>query len=182
MLYVVANVSGQAAMWDRPITLEVVEEKTNVPASCFDLGMSFMPANAFKTNIPVIIKKNVPGMDLQKEVAYVTFRIIPNDYFLVGDSEMTEFKVVWCDFLARPESWTYWITTYLGPFSQARYKFIIDNTGIIEFDRYESDFNGSQALVSELRKLLAAYNADSSNVGRPEGWPYKDDDGSDLTF
>lgn len=181
-LYVVANLTGQLSAQDRPFELAVVKEGTNVPDSCYKTGKTVMPANAFKVYIPVVVKKDIPGMDLRKESACVTFRILPNDYFLPGDYEQTDFRAIWCNYLIQPDSWTYWITSYVGPFSQSRYKFIIDHTGTLEFGRYQSDFNATQAFVSELRELLAAYNANPANATREEGWPYKDDDGSDLTF
>lgn len=181
-LYIMAHVTGLSAAQDRPFRLEVIEEETNVSDSYYRLGDPVVPANALEAAVPVIVSKNIPGLNLREESARVAFRFVPNEYFLAGEYDLTYFKVVWCNFLTIPDTWTYWITSHLGPFSQARYKFIIDHTGIMDFSRYEFNSGATTALVAKLREYLAGYNADPANRDREEGWPYKDDDGSDLKF
>jgi hypothetical protein len=175
-LYVTANVTGEMATVDRPFVLEVVEAETNVPAAGYTMGATIIPAGSFTGRIPVVVKRNIPGMDLKTTMARLSLRFVPNDHFLLGAPDTDTFKVLWCDYLTTPESWTAYITNYLGPFSQARYKFIIDYADETEFYRYQNNLTMIQALQSYLRKTLAAYNAAHDT-------PYMDDDGvTPLTF
>ncbi|MDR1414440.1 MAG: DUF4843 domain-containing protein, partial [Odoribacteraceae bacterium] len=134
-----------------------------------------IPANAFSARIPVVVKKEIPGLNLRTTMARLTLRFMPNEHFLAAVPDTDIFKVLWSDFLTRPDSWTYFIEQNLGAFSQARYKFIIDNTGETDFSRYQSNLPMIQALQSYLRKTLAEYNAAHQQ-------PYLDDDNTPLTF
>jgi hypothetical protein len=174
-LYVTANVTGDKADYPRPFVLEVVEDETNVPASAYVMGETVMPAGAFSVRVPVLVKKNIPGLNLKTTMARLSLHFVPNEHFLPAVPDTDVFKVLWSDYLTKPDSWTSFIEGQLGLFSQARYKFIIDNTGETDFSRYQSNLPMTQALQSYLRKTLAAYNAEHEE-------PYLDDDETPLTF
>jgi hypothetical protein len=174
-LRVTANVTGNRSSLPRPFILEVVAEETNVPASAYVIGETVIPADSFSVRVPVIVKKEIPGINLRETMARLTLRFVPNEHFLHGAPGWDTFKVLWSDYLTRPDSWTSYIANYLGAFSQARYKFIIDNAGETEFSRYQNNLTMIQALQSYLRKTLAAYNASHDE-------PYLDDNGTPLTF
>ena len=185
-VYFVAHLSGQAAAADREFRLEVVAEQTNVSPSDYTLGATVLPAGKFEVLIPVHVKRNVPGLDLTNWQDNVTARLhlrfVPNENFLAAaqtTQRFLEFTVIWCDFLTKPESWSYWIEQAIGPFSQARYKFFVDFTGETEFTRYDANSTTRSALQAALRKALQEYNDLADAEGRPR---YKNDDGSDLTF
>jgi hypothetical protein len=180
-LYVVANVTGKTAATDRPFTLEVVKDSTNVAPGDYTVGATIMPANSFIAQIPVIVKKNVPGLNLKKERAKLVFRFVPNEHFLQGEPTRIMFRIVWYDFLAQPASW-FILQPMVGNFSQAKYRFIIDVLGVTEFTKYQNNFNIQLAVQATLRSALKAYNENPANAGRPEGWPYLDDNGTPLTF
>lgn len=180
-LYVVANLTGKPAATDMPFVLEVVRDSTNVTPADYTLGATIMPANSFEARIPVIVKKNVPGLDLKKQRARLVFRFVPNEHFLNAQPGREMFRITWFDFLARPNSWGL-VEFFIGPFSQARYRFIIDELGVTEFNRYQNNINLQLALQATLRKALKDYNDNPANAGRPEGWPYLNDDGNPLTF
>jgi hypothetical protein len=181
-LYISLHLIGNSVAVDRPVAVEVVEEASNVPSSAYTIGEASIPANAFHGQIPVIIQRVVPGLDLMRERARLALNLVANDHFELGIPGTSTYTVVWCDFLTEPETW-YWISSRgIGPFSQARYKFIIDTTGETEFSAYQKGSNRGLALLFRLREALASYNADPANAGRPEGWPYLDDDGTPLVF
>jgi hypothetical protein len=175
-LYVTANVTGDKADYPRPFILEIVEDETNVPASAYVMGETVIPPGAFSVRVPVLVKRTVPGMNLKTTMARLSLHFVPNEHFLNAVPDTDTFKVLWSDYLTQPDSWTYYITSNLGAFSQARYKFIIDNAGETDFSRYQSNLPMIQALQSYLRKTLAAYNAEHPTE------PYLDDDETPLTF
>lgn len=180
-LYVTANVTGTTAPIDRRFKLEIVANETNVSASDYTIGEAVIPANSFTGLVPVIVKKHVQGLDLNKERALLTVRFIPNEHFLYATPDTDIFKIIWSNFLSRPASWDV-VQSLLGNFSQAKYKFIIDFYGDTEFEKYRGNTNMLLGLQSVLKKALQDYNADPANIDRAEGWPYKDDDGTPLVF
>jgi hypothetical protein len=177
-LYIPLHVMGNSAPVDRPVTVEVVTETSNAPAPAYTIEEASIPANAFHGQIPVVIQRTAPGLDLTSESARLALRLVANEHFETGIPGTSTYTVIWCDFLAQPATWS--AIAVVGPFSQARYKFIIDVTGETEFGAYRA-FR-ARTLLYTLREALAGYNADPANAGRPEGWPYRDDDGTPLVF
>jgi len=189
-VYIGANITGNAAPVDRPFKLEVVSDSTNVLSSDYTIGAAVMPANAFTVRIPVIVKKNVQGLNLAKQKAQVMVRFVPDENFqqgtpgvwnFVGDNSFNRFRIIWFNFLPQPPTWVA-IITVAGAFTQAKYKFIIDQLGISEFSRFQGNFVALNSFQAALRKALSDYNSNPANAGRPEGWPYLDDNGTPLTF
>jgi hypothetical protein len=179
-VYIPLHVMGNNAPVDRPVAVEVVTETSNAPSSAYIIGEASIPANAFHGQIPVVIQRTVPGLDLTSESARLALRLVTNEHFELGVPGTSIYTVIWCDFLTRPTTWSF--IAAVGPFSQARYKFIIDTTSETEFSAYERGAFKARSLLYLLREALADYNADPSNAGRPEGWPYLDDDGTPLVF
>lgn len=180
-LYLVANLTGKPAATDLPFAVEVVKDSTNVTSADYTIGETIMPANSFEARIPVIVKKNVPGLDLKKQRAKLVFRFVPNEHFLNAQPGRDLFRITWFDFLARPASWSA-IESVAGTFTQAKYRFIMEVLGVSEFSRFQNNFNLLLAVQASLRKALKDYNENPANAGRPEGWPYLNDDGTPLTF
>ena len=92
------------------------------------------------------------------------------------------YKFVWCDYLIQPAWWQSGFTNVAGPFTQARYKFILDYYG--DVDLFElgmidpnsgrsDDDNKLYAFIAELIDLLNEYNATHDE-------PYMNDNGDPL--
>jgi hypothetical protein len=180
-LFIPVNVMGNRAGIDRPFAVEVVTEESNVPSNACTIGTTIIPANSFQGIVPIVIRRAVSGLDLTREQARVTLQLVANEYFELGIPGTSTYKVIWCDFLIEPATWSL-IRGVIGTFSQARYRFIMDVTGETEFSAYEKGYTKTRSLLQKLRKALNDYNADPANAGRPEGWPYLNDDGNPLTF
>lgn len=175
-LNVVAHIMGKAAYHDRRFRLEVDPQLTNVSPADYSLGEMVVPAGAYTGVCPVTVNKNVAGLDLSKERAVLALRAVPGDDFQVGDASTSTFRVIWINYLTRPDSWRV-IESYVGPFTQARYKFVIDNSGLTEFSSLNGNFNKLNSFQSQMKRALLDYNGDPANAGREEGWPYMNDDG-----
>jgi hypothetical protein len=178
-LYIPVHLTGYSTAVDRTVAVEVVAEDSNVPATAYAIGEAIIPAGTFHGQIPVVIQRAVPGLDLTRDSARLELRLVANEHFEPGGIPgPSTYTLLWCDFLTQPETWMW---TGL-PFSQARYKFVIDVTGETEFSIYQGALSRRNALLIRLQEALAEYNADPANAGRPEGWPYLDDDGTPLVF
>ena len=175
----VVNIAGEASSSARTFELEVVQEKTNVSSTDYTIGEFEIPANAYEAKIPVNVKRNVSGLDLSEENARLTFRVKESDNFGVGAEEYSEYTIAWCDYLIEPTTWSI-IRYYIGPFTQARFKFIIDYTGYTEFSAFSPDgnidYNKIYNFQGQLIGLLNEYNE-----AHP-GAPYLNDNGQPLEF
>lgn len=180
ILYLVVNLTGKVSDTDRSFNLGVVEEETNVSSSCYELGETVLPAGAQSVKVPVKVKRHISDVDLTKEFAKLTFCVKSSDDLTEGIVERNKYTLKWCDYFLKPSSWSRMIDYYIGPFTQARYKFIMDFTGVTTFN--DDDDNWVLGLQAQLTHLLNKYNDDPANADRPEGWPYKNDDGSPLAF
>lgn len=185
-LYIYANVTGETKSVPRTFEMEVIPAQTNVATSDYVIGPLVIPANSFTGKIPVIVNKNVPGLNLKKQKARLSLLFKPNEHFLNAGGGLDTFRIVWSNFLTKPAAWSniesYNGQIFVGPFSQAKYKFILDYFGKVNFDSFYQNYQLLTGLQAALRKLLRDYNLDPANQGRPEGWPYLNDNGTPLTF
>ena len=158
MVYVTGGVSDRA----RTFVLEVLEDGTNVSSNDYTLGDMEIPAGAY--------------------YASLTVRVKANENFEEGPEENAVYKFVWCDYLIQPAWWQSGFTNVAGPFTQARYKFILDYYG--DVDLFElgmidpnsgrsDDDNKLYAFIAELIDLLNEYNATHDE-------PYMNDNGDPL--
>ena len=178
---IIANLTGAMSDHDRSFRLVVVDSMTNVPAEAYQLGTCVLPANQHKVTVPVTVQRPVNGLDLKKQMAKVTFRVVEDTELTPSVDDRLTYSVVWCDYLIQPPSWGV-INYYLGPFSQARYRFIIDQTGMTDFSEYANNYSwiiGFQALM--IRKLQD-WNNDPANANSEYGWPYLNDNGEPLKY
>lgn len=176
----IVTLTGNTSDNDRPFKLDVVSEETNVSASDYEIGSTILPAGMRVVTVPVKIKRNITDVDITKNLAKLTLKVASTDQLIAGIEERNQFSIVWCDYLIRPDWWDGTIDYYIGAFTQARYKFILDFSGMTEF--VFDDYGAIFSFQSKLINLLNAYNSDPANANRPEGWPYKDDDGTPLRF
>ena len=179
VMNLIVNLTGEAADHDRPFKLEVVNEETNVAPGDYEIGSTVMPAGKYKVTVPIKVKRTASGLDMTKKAAKLTLQVGTTDELGVSITERQKYSILWCDYLIRPASWGA-IEWYIGPFSQARYKFIIDFTGYTDFSEFENDYNRIIGFQGMLLKLLNKYNTDPANAGREEGWPYMNDNGEPL--
>lgn len=177
----IANLTGAMSDHDRSFKLVVVDSLTNVPSDVYQLGKCVLPANQTKVTVPVTVKRNVSGLDLKKQLAKVTFRVVEDSELKPSVDDRLTYSIVWCDYLIRPASWDV-INWYLGPFSQARYRFIIDQTGITDFSEYERNYSWIIGFQSLMMGLLEKWNNDPTNANSEYGWPYLNDNGELLKY
>lgn len=183
-LNVMVYTTGVTTHQARTFALEVVSEESNVSPGDYTIGEMEIPADSYYAKLPVTVKRQVAGLDLSKEKARLTLRVKANENFEAGAEEKEQFKLLWCDYLIEPAWWNLF-SYYGGPFSQARYQFILDYYGDVnlyemgvaeEGAAYPSDYNILFAFVAELIELLNEYNE------QHPGKPYLNDNGQPLVF
>lgn len=178
---IIANLTGAMSDHDRTFKLVVVDSMTTAPADAYELGTCVLPANQHKVTVPVKVKRTVNGLDLKKRMAKVTFRVVEDTELTPSVDDRLSFSIVWCDYLIKPASWSV-IEYYLGPFSQARYRFIIDQTGMTDFSEYDGNYSWIIGFQSLMIRLLQDWNNNPANANSEYGWPYLNDNGEPLKY
>ena len=184
-LNVVIYTTGVVSENPRTFDLEVVSSGTNVTSDDYSIGKMELLAGAYYATVPITVNRTVGGLDLTQEIATLTLRVKANENFEVGAEEYMQFKLCWCDYLIQPAWWTlYGFTFDAGPFTQARYQFILDYYGDVDLFEmgivdpitgYAADYNKQYAFIAELIELLNEYNATHEE-------PYLNDNGEPLEF
>ncbi|OFY40721.1 MAG: hypothetical protein A2X18_11735 [Bacteroidetes bacterium GWF2_40_14] len=176
----IVNIAGIVSDKDRKFELEIVPEKTNVTAENYTLGELVVPAKSFKAIIPVNLKRSIPGINLLVTNARLTLKVKSNENFSIGAIEYATYTIAWCDYLVKPSTWSNVINYYIGPFTQSRFKFIIDYTGLTSFESLLTngsfDYNKQLNFQAKLIGLLNKYNSEHP------GNPYLNDNGQPLQF
>lgn len=180
-LNVKANLLGKVTGVDRKVNIIVVDSLTTAPASSYEVGEGILKAGQTVATIPVKVKRVIDSFNMSKQYVKLTLRVVANENFEEGINKRLNFSLVWCDYLLEPATWGI-ISYYIGKFSQARFKFIIDYTGYTSFEDFENDYSRQLSFQAQLKKLLEEYNSNPANADNPAGWPYEDDDGTPLSF
>ena len=180
-IFVIGNLIGKASPEARSFKLEMVAEESNVAPTDYTFGTMVLPANQISARVPVIVKRQVPGLNLRQEMARLQVRIVANENFGLGEEGTREYTLLWCDFFTQPSTWSV-ISPAVGVFTQAKYKFIIDHSGLTDFEVFRGNSMKRTSFLIQLKEALTAYNSNPANAGREEGWPYLNDDGTPLTF
>ena len=114
-------------------------------------------------------------------------RLLPSDDFETGVPKYVVKKITISDKLERPTVWKdtdYDCATYLGNWSEAKHRFMIDVTG----QKWDNNFLAyiinnydtwtlRDYYLAKIKKELAEYNADPKN--NP---PLKDENGKEVIF
>jgi len=135
------RIMGDAAPKDRVVGVKVVQDSTTaVQGTDFDLGPTVIPAGAFTSSINVVVKRNA---GLKNKEVRLMVEIEASEDFLPGISNAKAENATWGagltyliklnDFFSKPDNWDSRLSYYFGAFSQRKFGFIIEVTGMTEF-------------------------------------------------
>lgn len=177
---VLMNVSmaGQTSNQDREFKISV-DPASTAQASEYELPATFiMPAGEVKTTFTVKVKRTPR---LSNELATLILKVEPNEHFTPGlvtpvntiiaanllpivVNYGPSFKIVWTDMFTKPANWDVTgpgIRSYVGEWSPAKHKFIVDVAGIRSFVSLSDP--EKYALAALLYKELDEYNEANPN-------------------
>jgi hypothetical protein len=138
---IAVRIMGVAKNYDREVKLEAVDTATTAVAG---VHYQFLPyvikAGAYNADLPVVINRT-PEMKTQGFT--LTVKISESKDFKPGvpnsavagnfAGASVRYFIRMNDFLTKPSNWDSQLNTYFGAYSQVKFKFIIDVTGITEF-------------------------------------------------
>ena len=144
-----------------------------------------LPANQNVLKVNVVVKRE--DISLQKNARKLVLRLLPSDDFETGEVNKLVKSITISDKLERPTRWRdndYYYQRYLGNWSEAKHRFMIDVTG----QKWDNNFLAyiinnydtwtlRDYYLAKIKKELAEYNADPKN--NP---PLKDENGKEVIF
>jgi hypothetical protein len=113
--------------------------------------------------------------DLQDNGVRLYIKVVESTDFKVGVQERNHLLVKWNDILSRPTNWND-LVEFFGTFSLVKYRFILNNTGVSEFNIETMSWAQLMNYKIKLRNALNVYNE-----AHP-GDPLRDENGQYVTF
>jgi hypothetical protein len=164
---------GKISSADRTVNIVVDEKLSTAAEKHYQLpAQVVLPENEFETTFRVVLKRTP---DLQDKGVRLYIRIIESTDFKTGVQEQNHLLLKWNDILSRPANWDS-LEEFFGAFSIVKYRFILNNTGV-------SDFNTQTMSWAQLMnyKIILRNALDEYNATHP-GEPLRDENGQYITF
>lgn len=145
-----------------------------------------LQANHNQLNLRVVVKRT--DDNLKKNAYVLKLHLLPSNDFETGAVNYLTKRIVISDKLERPTQWkdnNYYCSTYLGPWSEVKHRFMINATG----EKWDNDcikryIKGGfeyaairEFYLKKIKNELEKYNADPKN--NP---PLRDENGFEVVF
>lgn len=176
---------GLAADYDRVIRgATVAAGTTAVEGVNYSFIDGSIKAGEVEGYLPVVLYRTA---DIKTKTIFLNLTIGETKDFKAGVVEDQNFTLSWSDDLVKPSNWDGLISLafYFGDYSKAKYRFIIDVTGVTQFPLQQSGRlplnpgEYSSIMMNDvklrLKTELAAYNASHTT-------PLTDENGIPVTF
>ena len=127
-------VMGLTADYDRTARVEVVDELTTATSDLYECPTTVtIPAGENQATCPVVLKR---ADVLQETTVRLYIQVVASDDFAVGSAEQDHLLLKWNDILSQPNNWDE-LEEFFGTYSDAKYRFMLNNAGVTEFDTDE---------------------------------------------
>lgn len=164
---------GETVNRDREAKIGVDATRTTAESLHYSLPSSvIIPANASAASFSVTLQRT---SDLEENTVRLFIQIEESSDFKIGVREQNHLIVKWNDILSEPSNWSD-LAEFFGTFSLVKYRFILNTTGVSEFDTETMSWAQLINYKIMLREALDAYNA--ANPGNP----LRDENGQFVTF
>lgn len=166
-------VIGNTADYARIATVDVIADKTTAPKELYELPREVViQAGDNKAVLPVLLRRDLL---LQEQSVRLFISVAESDDFKVGNNEQNQITIIWNDVLSRPTNWSD-LQEFFGAFSLAKYRFMLNYSGITEFDTDKMSWAELQNYKIKLTTALYAYSKEN-----PEN-PLTDENGILVDF
>ena len=149
-------IMGLTTDYDRTANVEVVVDQTTASSDLYECPTTVtIPAGANQATCPVVIKRDDI---LQETTVRLYIQVVASEDFAVGSIEQDHLLLKWNDMLSRPNNWDE-LEEFFGTYSDAKYRFMLNNTGLTEFDTDSMTWAELNNYKIVLTNLLNEYNA-----------------------
>ncbi|MDR0766146.1 MAG: DUF4843 domain-containing protein [Odoribacteraceae bacterium] len=168
----VVEVVGLPSNQDREYKLAVVAEYTNAPESNYRLpGNLVMPAGKVIDTCYLSINRTPR---ISTEAVRLTVRLEETPDFKAGQTNKSSAIIYISDVITKPDWWTSSVTSsYLGDYSDEKYRVFIKVTGVAEFD--------STNIVELRTYTLMVKNYLSQEKDKGSDYIVREKDGTEMT-
>jgi hypothetical protein len=164
-VYVTVHAMGKASNVDRTFSLEQtdVDAKDAAQSGVQYLSLSsdemkkrmVIPAGKNEIKLAITLLKDA-SLDLK--AVKLTLKVKENDNFKVGVIESDTTNIVFTSQATKPANWKDWYYAFGTSWGSVKMRFIIDNTGITNFNTVPSDINYLIYLNDKLKQKIYEYN------------------------
>lgn len=165
-VYVTIHAMGNPSNTDRAFSLEQTNTKATdaAQADVHYLSLSsvemkkrmVMPAGKNEMKLAITLLKDA-SLDLK--TVKLTLKVADNDNFKVGVMEKDTTNILFSSQAIKPTNWDDWYYAFGASWGSVKMRFIIDNTGITNFDTVPTDTYYLVYLNEKLKQKLYEYNA-----------------------
>lgn len=177
---------GAVEKFDRPYHLRQIQVSgvDNAEAGKHYVGFDdttlknhyVIKADSVHARVPIIILRN---SDLKNKTITLSFELVANDQFLLGDATKLKRRLVYTDRLSKPNAWTELYSEYFfGLYSVRKHAFMIESTG----EKWDQNFISELSLdkINYYKIVLAIALIDYNNEHPDE--PLHDEHGELIIF
>ena len=124
-------VMGLTTDYDRTARVEVVADQTTASSDLYEVPTTVtIPAGENQVVCPVVLRR----ADLfQTTTVRLYIQVAASEDFAVGNIEQDHLLLKWNDILSEPTNWNE-LEEFFGTYSDAKYRFMLNNAGVTEFD------------------------------------------------
>ena len=160
----------------------VADGSTAVAGQHYEFIDGTIKAGAITGYLPVVLLRSA---DIKTQTVKLNLRIAETKDFKPGVTEDNFFSLTWNDSLIKPSNWDTALFFFFGTYSETKFRFVIDVTGLAEFNLQASarvplkpgELSNAAMLDMKLhlKELLLQYNNTHTT-------PMTDENGQLVTF
>ena len=164
-IYIKVHAMGKPSDVDRPFLLiqantddagAAVADKHYLAFDSEEMKMRMvMPAGRNEVEIPITLYKDE---SLELTTVKLLVKVAENENFKMGVSEMLDTEIRFSAQAIKPTNWGDWYYAFGASWGSLKMRFIIDNTGITNFDKVPDDYSYLYYLNDKLKQKLLEYN------------------------
>lgn len=177
------KIMGLPASNDRVVRGEAIANGTSaVAGQHYQFIDGKIAAGAVTGFLPVVLLRSA---EIRTKTVQLNLRIAETKDFKPGVTEDNFFSLSWNDSLIKPANWDTALFFFFGTYSEAKFRFVIDVTGLATFNLQASarvplqpgELSNAAMLdmKQQLKQALAAYNASHAS-------PLSDENGQLISF
>lgn len=155
------RMSGHALQQDTEFELEAVSGDTSLVH--FSFGKYVLKAGQYEGRFPIYIDKPDAYSAFENTTGKIIFRLKQSPVLETGAKERSELKVLFRNFVSKPDNWDvatqpyFTMARYFGAYSNRKYSFIIQTTGMVNFKIYYTVANNPVLEENTITATQAAY-------------------------
>lgn len=168
------RLAGYPLDQDTEFELQAVSGDTN--RVNYALGKYIIKAGQYQGTAPIYFDKPAGYSEFKNSSGKIVFKLKPSDGYTEGASELSTLNVVFKNFVAKPDNWDaaaspyFAMSKYFGTYSNVKYAFVIQVTGLVDFKIYYTTVNNpvleantitatqASALQAQCKVALQTYN------------------------